>query len=141
MNTPPFFAIPDPVRAPLEQIAVSRTFEAGTVLFHWGDPVRGVYLIRSGKVALSLPNASEPPRIAEVGAVVGIPASMCNRPYSLTAEALEQVEAGFIPQEEFVTVVRQNADLCFAVTESLAEALNDTRRQASALLGQFATLG
>jgi len=137
----PFFAIPDAFRKPLEQIAVTQTWAANSVLFRLGDPVRGVYLIRSGTVALSLPNAAEPPRIAGVGAVLGIPACMCDRPYSLTAETLEPVEAGFIPREEFVALVRQNGELCFAVTESLAEALNDTRRQASALLGQFATLG
>jgi CRP-like cAMP-binding protein len=133
--------IPEEVRGPLDAMAAPQIIPANAVLFRRGDPVRGVYLIRSGTVALSLPNVAEPPQVTGPGAVLGIPASMCDRPYSLTAETLEPVEAGFIPREEFVAVVRQNAELCFAVTESLAEALNDTRRQASALLGQFATLG
>jgi CRP-like cAMP-binding protein len=133
--------IPAEVCGPLEQIAVPKTFSANTVLFRRGDPVRGAYLIRRGTVALSLPNATEPPRVVGPGAVLGIPACMCDRPYSLTAETLEDIEVGFIPRDEFVAAVKQHADLCFAVIESLADALSDTRRQASALLGQFATLG
>jgi CRP-like cAMP-binding protein len=140
LNTHVPFMIPEEVRAPLNRIAVPQSIPANTVLFRLGDPVQGVYLIHSGTVALSLPNAVEPPRITGPGAVLGIPASICDRPYSLTAETLEPVEAGFISREDFVAVVRQDPDLCFAVIASVAEALADTRRQASALLGQFATL-
>ena len=77
MNTHVPFMIPEEVRAPLNRIAVPQSIPANTVLFRLGDPVQGVYLIHSGTVALSLPNAVEPPRITGPGAVLGIPASIC----------------------------------------------------------------
>ena len=120
---------------------MARSFPALTVLFRRGDPVTGVFLIRSGTVALLLPNVPEPPIIAGPGTLLGIPAAMCNRPYSLTAETLEPVETGFIAREQFVAIVRQHPDLCLVLIETLAEALSETRKQASAMLGQFATLG
>lgn len=135
------FVIPSGLQAPLDQIAVPKAFSALTVMFRRGDPVVGVYLIRVGTVALSLPNAAEPPHLAGPGAVLGIPAAICDRPYSLTAETLEPVEAGFLTREQFVAVVKQHPDLCLALIETLAAALSDTRRQASALLGQFSALG
>jgi CRP-like cAMP-binding protein len=136
----PRFSLPEEIRAPLEKLAVPEHYAAGSFLFKCGDPVRGVYLVRSGQVALSLPHTPEPPRMAGPGSALGIPASVCSRPYSLTAENREAVEVGFIAAAKFVAVLKQYPVICLAVIETLASELNETRRQASAMLEQFTGL-
>ena len=140
MSLLPPFSLPEEIRAPLEKLAVSQKFPVGSFLFQCGDPVNGVYLVRSGRVALSLPHTPESPRMAGPGSVLGIPSSVCARPYSLTAENLEPVEVGFISAAEFVAVLKQHPVICLAVIETLASELNNTRRQASAVLEQLASL-
>jgi CRP-like cAMP-binding protein len=133
----PPFSIPQEFRAPLEHVAEPQTVPARTFLFQRGDPVRGVYLVRSGRVALSLPHSPEPPRIAGPGSILGLPASIGSRPYSLTAETLESVEVGFIPHSTFVELLKRRPEVCLAVIETLALELSDARRQASALLDRL----
>ena len=140
MSTLPPFSLPEEIRAPLEKLALPQKFPAGSFLFKTGDPVNGVYLVRSGRVALSLPNTPEGPRLAGPGSVLGIPSSVCCRPYSLTAENLEPVEVGFIKAVEFVAFLKQYPVICLAVIETLASELNNTRRQASAVLEKLASL-
>jgi len=131
------FAIPEHFRLLLEQAALTKTFRAGALLFRRGDPVQGVYLVRTGEIALSLADVPEPPaRMVGPGALLGLPATIGGRPYSLSAEVIEPAEVGFIPREEFMKLLRQNFDLCLAVIQGLASELTETRRQASQLLEQ-----
>jgi len=129
------FAIPEEFYAPVERSAVTKTFSTHTLLFQRGDPAQGVYLIRTGRVALSLVNVpTQPPRIVGPGTLLGLPSAMGGRPYSLTAEAIEPVEAGFIPREEVLNLLTQRTDICLAVAKGLATELTESRRQAAQLL-------
>ena len=79
--------------------------------------------------------------MAGPGCVLGLPATIGSQPYSLTATAVDPVEAGFIAHEDFISMLRRQPDLCLAVTETLATELYDARRQASALLDRFPVVG
>src|SRR5258706_14619039 len=59
-------------------------------LFRRGDPVFGVFLILSGKVRLGLEKNPRnfPCRDFGPGTVVGLPATLSDSPYSLTAEVI-----------------------------------------------------
>jgi CRP-like cAMP-binding protein len=137
LNKPlsPFY-LSDEIRAPLEAIAKPLNFGKRKVLFQCGDPVVGVYLIRKGTVALSVPNTPDK-RVAGPGCVLGLAASIGSQPYSLTGETLEAVETGFISHQEFLDFLRKQPELCLACTETLAAELYEARRHASTLLNRF----
>ena len=129
------FTVPEEFHAALETIAVTRSFPSRGLLFQKGDPVDGVYLIRTGRIALVLADVPETtPRIVGSGALLGLPSTLGCRPYSLTAKALEPVEAGFISRDDFMQLLNQHPALTLAVAQGLAWELTETRGQISELL-------
>ncbi len=131
------FFLRDEFRSGLQQYAEPKTFSAGTTLFHRGDPMDGVYLLRTGTVALSLTNVQGMKRrIVGPGALLGLPSTIGLRPYSLTAEALEKVEADFISREQFMALLVQYADLCLAVLKGLAREIVEVRDEEFFLIEQ-----
>ena len=101
----------------------------GSVLFRHGDPVRGVFLIRSGKVRLSLDgaNSSFPFRILGPGSVAGLPASVAGSPYSLTAEVVEDAELAFVPRQDLLECLQKNPQICFEVMDILSGEISQSR--------------
>lgn len=101
----------------------------GATLFRRGDACGGVFLIRSGKVRLSLEeeNPSFPPRILGAGCVVGLPSAIAGSTYSLTAEILEDAELARVSQEALCDCLRQNSQLCFEVMHILSQEISATR--------------
>jgi CRP-like cAMP-binding protein len=101
----------------------------GSVLFRHGDPARGVFLICSGKVRLSLDgaNSSFPPRVIGPGSVAGLPASVAGSPYSLTAEVVEDAELAFVPRVALLEWLQRNPQLCFEVMDILSGEISQTR--------------
>lgn len=121
----------------LKQVAVMETFKSHEVLFRKGAPAEGAYLVQSGKVALWLADSPEmPPRIVSSGALLGLPSTIGCRPYSLTAEVIEPVEAGYIPRAVFMTLLQQHHDLCLALIAGLAWEITEAREQTAKLLQQ-----
>ena len=49
------------------------------------------------------------------------------RPFSMTAKAKKDTEAGFIPRERLHRFLRANPDICFQVLTILAEEIRSTR--------------
>jgi len=101
----------------------------GAVLFRHSDPVRGVFLICSGRVRLSLDgvDVAFPPRILGAGSVVGLPATVAGSPYSLTAQVVEDAELAFVPRDAVVDCLKQNPQLCFEVMDMLSAEISGTR--------------
>jgi len=115
------FTVPQELQAALEEIAVTRSFPDRGLLFQKGDPIEGVYLIRTGRLALVLANVPEmAPRVVGVGALLGLPSTLGCRPYSLTAKALEPVKAGYVPREDFMRLLNQQPELILALAQGLA---------------------
>jgi len=101
----------------------------GTILFSRGDPVTGLFLIRSGRVSLVLDGANPafPPRTLGAGAVVGLPAAVGGSPYSLTAKVVEDAELAFVPCQAVAECLKQNPALCFEVMDILSREISGTR--------------
>jgi CRP-like cAMP-binding protein len=101
----------------------------GTILFSRGDDVTGLYLIRSGRVSLTLDGAHPafPRRSLGAGSVLGLPAAVGGTPYSLTAKVVEDAEFAFIPREALAECLRQNPTLCFEVMDILSREISGTR--------------
>jgi CRP/FNR family transcriptional regulator len=59
-------------------------------------------------------------RIAEAGEIVGLPSTLSDKVYEVTAEALEPVQANFIRRDLFLSFLRQNGDAALKVAEMLS---------------------
>ena len=101
----------------------------GSFLFHRGDQVVGVFLLEKGAIRLGLERDPRgfPSRRLGPGALVGLPATLSNSPYSLTAELLEDCELVFVPALELRALLREDPQLCFDVMNILTEELARTR--------------
>jgi CRP/FNR family cyclic AMP-dependent transcriptional regulator len=60
-------------------------------------------------------------RVAEAGEMVGLPSSISGKPHELTAEALEPVQANFIPREAFLQFLRQRGEAALRIAEILSQ--------------------
>jgi len=104
--------------------------EKGTILFRAGQSCRGVFVIRSGQVQLSLgaPGKLYPPHTVGPGFVVGLPATFSGEPYSLTAEAKSTCRLDFIARAKLLGLLRQNPEAGFQVLRLLSEEIFAMRK-------------
>lgn len=106
----------------------------GALLFRQGEEVKGIYVVKSGRVRLSLTDASTgsvSDRFAESGSVLGLPATMAGNAYSLTAEVRSQAEVVFVPRQRVLEILREQPTFCFEVVEILAQEVAHMRRDAA----------
>ena len=123
--------------AALEGISTRVAVAKGKVLFQQGEAGRGVFLLREGKVRLSLHAAGRKKlryRIAGPGNILGFPATLSNAPYSLTAENLADCELGFAPAEDVINLLSKRSDLCFQAVEIVAHEVRKLRKRQATLL-------
>lgn len=120
---------PPELQSRLEAAARTMVERRGTVLFHRGDPPTGVYLIRRGSASLSL--GPDAPRLLSrrvgPGCVLGVPASLSGKGYSLSAELLEDSDLGFVDRETFLDILRETPSLCFQVMDMLSDEISTMR--------------
>src|SRR5215468_3415160 len=95
---------PDALRAfnSLKQLTV---YPKGAMLFLEGQAPRGVFLICEGQVKLSMGSRSGRTlilKMAEAGEVVGLPATMSDRPYEVTAETYTPCQINFVRRDDFI---------------------------------------
>jgi CRP/FNR family transcriptional regulator, cyclic AMP receptor protein len=106
----------------LDAISSSATYPKGAILFVEGQEARGAFIICNGRVKLSTGSShgkSVILRIAEAGEVVGLPGTISGKKYEATAEALEPIQANFLPRHEFLNFMRQHGDAALRVAEML----------------------
>ena len=101
--------------AALEKIELTTNFPAGAIIFMEGQPARGVYVVRSGRVKL-LTTSSEGRtlilKIAKPGDALGLNSVITGKPYDLTAEILQPTELAFIPRADFLNFLSKHGDAC-----------------------------
>jgi CRP/FNR family transcriptional regulator len=82
----------------------------GVVLFAEGEPVRGAYILRSGRATVSI-SSNEGHitilRIAEAGDVLGLNSVLQNGSYDTTVRALEPCRTDFIPRAQLLDLMEQ----------------------------------
>lgn len=113
----------------LQRIGERECARAGSLLFRKGDKNRGVFLVLSGRFALS---SGEDPtritRIAEKGSLLGLPATVRHKAYSLTAEATTEAEVCVISAKLFRKMLSTNTKLGMAVVSMLVDEVSILRR-------------
>ena len=98
------------------------THPRGTVLFHQGEPSRGVYLLLKGAARLYLErNDDRPVQVRTVGPgyLLGLPCTILNRAYVFTAKPAQDSRVVFIESAELIEFLRQRSDVCLDVVEML----------------------
>jgi CRP/FNR family transcriptional regulator len=124
-----FCNLPRPVLAALDAISSSATYPKDAILFVEGQDPRGVFVVCNGRVKLSTTSAdgkSIIARIAEAGEVVGLAGTLSGKPYELTAEAMEPLQANFIPREAFLHFLKQHGEAAVRVAEILSRIYHAT---------------
>ena len=81
--------------AALEMIEHTTNFPAGAIIFMEGQPARGVYVVRQGRVKLLTTNSEGRTlilKIARPGEALGLNSVITGKPYDVTAEILQPTE-------------------------------------------------
>ncbi len=105
-----------------ESIKLPSRYPAGSILFMENEPARGVFLVCSGKVKLSVSSKGGKTLIlqmAKPGEVIGLSASMSGVPYEVTAEILYPSQIVFIRREDFLCFVHRFPEAYEAVIRQL----------------------
>lgn len=109
-----------------------RSYSAGTVLFSQGDTGVGLYVLKHGKVRITI--ATNPDR-AEVevgvygpGDVLGEMALLDDLPRSATVTAIEDVTALLLPVWEFRTILQSHPDMSLKLLGVLSRRLRKAQQ-------------
>ena len=122
------FQVDDELGIQLSSIGKAMFAKKGTKLFHCGDSPKGAFLLIRGEVLLTAGAPGARLRRSCVpGCLLGLPATVRNRPYSLTAECLEDCEYVPVPREVLLSVLGSNPAFCMHVVEILATEVGDLR--------------
>ncbi len=127
-----FCNLPETALAGLDAISSSATYPRGSVLFVEGQSPRGVFIVCNGQVKLFGTSSSGKAlifRIAEPGEIIGLPSTLSGKPYELTAEALEPIQANFIRRDDFLSFLRTYGDAALRVAQMLGEIYYATCRE------------
>jgi len=101
------------------------------IIFRQGDAPSGVYLLRKGTARLS--SRSDGQEIFNikvgVGSLLGLPAVVGMKPYSLTAEMLEGAELSKMSCEDFVNLMQMDPSMPFRLLQVLAAEVRFARER------------
>src|SRR5262245_46120684 len=101
-------------------------YSPGSILFAEGEPARGVYILRTGRAAVSI-SSSEGRivmlRMAHAGDLVGLNSVLRNCSYDTTVTALEPCRTDFIPRAELIEFMQQSQAGAQAILNILSREL------------------
>lgn len=100
------------------------SYPRAATLFVEGQTPRGVFVLCNGRVKLSTTSTDGKSlivRIAEPGEVLGLPATVTGKPYELTAEVIEPVQANFISRQDFLAFLSEHGEASLRVAQQLGE--------------------
>lgn len=109
----------------------------GRVLFAEGEPARGVYILRTGKAAVSISSNEGRViivRIAYPGDVLGLNSVLRSSTYDATVKALEPCRTDFIPRAELMELMGTSQAGTQAILKILSHELNELTTRTRLLL-------
>lgn len=138
-----FCNLPREALAGLDAISSPATYPKGAVLFVEGQEPRGVFILCNGRAKLFGAAATGKAvifRIADAGEIIGLPSTLSDKPYEVTAEALEPTQANFIRRDQFLAFLREHGDAALKVAEMLSNIYHATCQEIR-YLGLASTAG
>lgn len=109
---------------------------ANGILFRQGDEPDGVYYLKAGEATLTLHvdgKSIVSMRVA-AGSLLGLPATLAEKPYSMTANVEGRTEVFRIARDDFKQMIAQNQRLCSDVLRILACEVHSARGALGKLL-------
>lgn len=114
----------------LRKISIPVRLTKSSLLFKQGEKPKGVYLVESGSIALMLKLArgrTVYERNVGKGSVLGLPATVNDTAYSLTAKALCDVDVAFVPRENLIAEMDRNISLAIEILRVLSQEVQAMR--------------
>ena len=118
-----FCNLPAAVVQKLSDIKSTAVYPKAAMLFIEGQQPRGVFVLCAGKVKLSTSSSEGKTiitKLSDPGDVLGLNATVSNRPYEVTAEMVEPGQANFIARDAFLQFLRDNGEVAVRVAEQLS---------------------
>lgn len=113
----------------LSEITSASSYPKGATLFLEGQAARGVFILCNGRAKLftsSKDGKSLIARIADPGEILGLPATVTEKAYELSAEVIEPVQANFISRTDFLNFLREYGEAALRVAQQLGETYHAT---------------
>jgi CRP/FNR family cyclic AMP-dependent transcriptional regulator len=123
--------LPRAVAEAVEQEALTTTYPTGAILFAEGQAPRGVFIVRRGRVKLSICGSGARTlilRMVEAGCPLGVAAVVSGRQYEATAETQEPSEVSFLRQSDLLRLMRLHGELSLWVTQHVCQDYASTCR-------------
>jgi CRP-like cAMP-binding protein len=112
----------------LEQRCQRLFKDRSTILFRRGEKAFGMFVVLSGNVTLDFGVDTAYARCYGPGALVGLPATLTRRAYSMTATVTENAELGFLPLEAIEQLLRDYPNLSLELLSILGERVLEIQR-------------
>lgn len=112
-------------------LAQFKTYKKNERIFEEGTKVEGIYFLNQGKVKIVTTFDHKHERIlrfSNSGDLLGHRA-IFNKEYSISAVALEQVEVYFIPQINFLNLLRANSNFSIFLIQFIVQELHDAEER------------
>lgn len=124
MNMDGSFLAPDRVFERLRTLCTVHRVKKSAVLFTQGEVPNEIILLLNGSVALT-PDATELSlcRIAGPGSILGLPANLSSKSYSLTAVTVEACEIAGLPRKRFMEALRGDPEITLGIVQMLGKEL------------------
>ena len=107
----------------LSDIKSTAIYPKSAMLFLEGQQPRGIFVLCTGRVKLSTSSSEGKTiitKVSEHGDVLGLNATISNRPYEVTAEMIEPGQVNFIPRDTFLHFLREYGEVALRVAEQLS---------------------
>ncbi len=119
-----------------DAIKYTSAYPEGAVLFVEGQPPRGIFMLCKGRVKLSMTSSEGKAlilRIVAPGDVLGLNATISNKPYKATAEALEPCQINFVRREDFLRFMREHGEASIRSAQQLSNSYDAACEQIRSL--------
>lgn len=124
-----FCKLSDEVQQRLQASGHVMVYPAESVLFGEGEPVRGVYILCTGRVKMTAnsPNGRTiVARVAKAGEALGVGAAVSGLRHGLTAETMEPSQACFIRRDDFARLLTEFDTVASSALAQLSREIQDS---------------
>jgi CRP-like cAMP-binding protein len=128
---PVFFGLSESELARIAQVAVPRSFPAGSILIREGDPGDTCYVMRTGRARVTREHAGHAITLTNIGPgeIFGELAMFDGEVRSATVEALEDVEVVAILADDLKRLLREHPETAVKLLRALAQKLREANER------------
>ncbi|HEY0079344.1 MAG TPA: Crp/Fnr family transcriptional regulator [Pyrinomonadaceae bacterium] len=120
----------------LDSIKFAASFPKGAMLFIEGQAARGVFVLCTGGVKLSVCSGEAKvliTQIADPGELLGLCSTLSGQPYEVTAETLSPCQVSFIRREDFLRFLSSHPGAALHVAQLMSRNYRNAHEQARLL--------